>query len=208
MLEVLDQELERRGQRFGRYADDCNSPQCTSGPAGGEPEPVSGKEAQAQGKPGEECDSSPWGGPFLGFTFTFKGELKRRIAPQSWKRFKLRVRELTRAGRRLDLAHLVHRLRLYLTGWRSCLGFCETPSVLRNLDSWRRRLRMVFWRQWQGGWTRFASLRRLGVGCDLAAKTAGSAHGPWHLSRSPALSFALPNTYFISRGLPPLAPGR
>jgi hypothetical protein len=72
----------------------------------------------------------------------------------------------------------------------------------------RRHLRMVFWRQWKRGRLRFAALRRLRVGRDLAAKTAGSAHGPWRLSRSPALSFALPNTYFISLGLPTLAPGR
>jgi len=146
---------------------------------------------------------------FLGFTFTFKGEIKRRIAPQALKRFKLRVRELTRAGRYLAPAHLVHRLKLFLTGWRGYFGFCETPSVLRSLDSWwRRRLRMVFWRQWKRGRTRFAELRRRGVGRDLAAQTAGSAHGAWRLSRSPALSFALPNAYFISLGLPLLAPGR
>ena len=83
------------------------------------------------------------------------------------------------------------------------------PTVLGKLDSWlRRRLRMVFWRQWKRGRSRFAALRRLGAGRDLAAKTAGSALGPWRLSRSPALSFALPNTYFISLGLLTLAPGR
>jgi len=65
----------------------------------------------------------------------------------------------------------------------------------------------VLWRQWKRGQTRFAELRQLGVGRDLAAQSAGSAHGPWRLSRSPALSFALPNTYFISLGLPSLAPG-
>jgi len=94
-------------------------------------------------------------------------------------------------------------------GWRGYFGFGETPSRLGKLDSWlRRRLRMVFWRQWKRGRTRFAALRRLGVGREPAAKTAGNAHGPWRLSRSPALSFALPNSYFISLGLPRLAPGR
>jgi RNA-directed DNA polymerase len=157
---------------------------------------------------GKSAVARPGERKFLGFSFTFGNKPKRRIAPQALERFKLRVRELTRAGRNLDLAHLVNRLRLFLTGWRGYFGFCETPSVLRKLDAWiRRRLRLVLWRQWKRGRTRFAELRQLGVGRDLAAQSAGSAHGPWRLSRSPALSFALPNTYFISLGLPSLAPG-
>jgi len=91
-------------------------------------------------------------------------------------------------------------IKLFLTGWRGYSGFCETPSVRRNLDSWlRRRLRLVFWRQWQRGRTRFAELRQRGGNRALAAKTSSSALGPWRLSRSPALSFALPNTYFITQ---------
>ena len=157
---------------------------------------------------GKSAVARPGERKFLGFSFTFGNKPKRRIAPQSLERFKLKVRALTRAGRNLDLAHLVNRLRLFLTGWRGYFGFCETPSVLRKLDAWiRRRLRLVLWRQWKRGQTRFAELRQLGVGRDLAAQSAGSAHGPWRLSRSPALSFALPNTYFISLGLPSLAPG-
>jgi RNA-directed DNA polymerase len=158
---------------------------------------------------GKSAVARPGKRKFLGFSFTFGKAPKRRIAPQSLKRFKLKVKELTRIGRSLNLASLVERLRLYLTGWRSYFGFCETPSVLSNLDSWiRRRLRLVQWRQWKQGRTRFAELRRRGVGHDLAAQTAGSALGPWRLSRSPALSFSLPNAYFISLGLPTLAPGR
>jgi hypothetical protein len=146
---------------------------------------------------------------FLGFTFTFKGEPRRCIAPQSLQHFKVRVRELLRTGRHLAPAHLVKRLKLHLSGWRSYFGFCETPSVLRRLDSWLgRRLRLGFWRQWRRGRMRYAELRQRGVNHDLAARTAGSAHGPWRLSRSPALSFALPNTYFTLVGLPTLAPGR
>ncbi len=85
------------------------------------------------------------------------------------------------------------------------LGFCEAPSVLRDLDSWiRRRLRCVVWKQWKP----FAELRTRGVGKDLAAQTAGSVHGPWRISRSPALSYAFPNAYFATLGLPSLVPGR
>jgi len=212
MLDVLDKELERRGHRFVRYADDCNI--YVRSVRAGERVMASvrlflEKKLKLKVNLGKSAVARPGKRKFLGFTFTFKGEPKRRIAPQSLKRFKLRVRELTRAGRHLSLAQLVHCLGRYLTGWRGYYGFCETPSVLQRLDSWlRRRLRMVFWRQWRRGRTRFAELCKRGVGRDLAAQAAGSAHGPWHLSRSPALSYALPNSYFISLGLPQLAPGR
>jgi RNA-directed DNA polymerase len=212
MLDVLDKELERRGHRFVRYADDCNIYVRSEGAGERVMAGVSRfleKKLKLKVNWAKSAVARPEERKFLGFTFTFTGEIKRRIAPQSLKRFKLRIRELTCAGRHLAPAHLVNRLKLFLTGWRGYFGFCETPSVLGKLDSWlRRRLRMVFWRQWKRGRSRFAALRRLGVGRDLAAKAAGSAHGPWRLSRSPALSFALPNIYFISLGLPTLAPGR
>jgi len=212
MLDVLDRELERRGHRFVRYADDCNI--YVRSVRAGERVMASvsrflDKKLKLKVNQGKSAVARPGERKFLGFSFTSGSEPKRRIAPQALERFKLRVRELTRTGRHLAPAHLVNRLKLFLTGWRGYFGFCETPSVLRKLDSWlRRRLRMVFWRQWKRGRTRFAALRRLGVGRDLAAKAAGSALGPWRLSRSPALSFALPNAYFISLGLLTLAPGR
>jgi len=212
MLDVLDRELERRGHRFGRYADDCNI--YVRSVRAGERVMASvsrflEKRLQLKVNQGKSAVARPGKRKFLGFSFTAGSKPKRRIAPQALARFKLRVRELTRTGRHLTPAHLVNRLRLFLIGWRGYFGFCETPSLLWKLDSWlRRRLKMKFWRQWQRGRSRFAALRRLGVGRALAAQTAGSAHGPWRLSRSPALSFALPNTYFILLGLPRLAPGR
>ena len=212
MLDGLDKELERRGHRFVRYADDGNI--YVRYERAGERVMASvsrflEKRLKLKVNRGKSAVARPGERKFLGFSFTFGNQPKRRIAPQALERFKLRVRELTRTGRHLAPAQLGNRLKLFLTGWRGYFSFCETPSVLGKLDSWlRRRLRMVFWRQGKRGRTRFAALRRLGVGRDLAAKTAGSAHGPWRLSRSPALSFALPNTYFISLGLPTLAPGR
>jgi len=210
MLEVLDKELERRGPRFMRYADDCNI-YVRSARAG--ERVMAGvsrfleKRLRLKVNRAKSAVARPGERQFLGFTFTFNGEIKRRIAPQSSKRLKLRVRELIRTGRHLAPAPLVNRLKRYLSGWRSYFGFCATPSVLGKLDSWiRRRLRLVFWRQWRRGRRRYVELRQRGVNHDLAAKTAGGAQGPWRLSRSPALSFALPNTYFTSLGLPTLAP--
>ena len=88
---------------------------------------------------GKSAVARPGKRKFLGFSFTSGSEPKRRIAPQALERFKLRVRELTRTGRHLAPAHLVNRLKLFLTGWLGYFGFCETPSVLGKLDSWLRR---------------------------------------------------------------------
>jgi len=209
VLDDLDRELERRGLRFVRYADDSNI--YVRSRRAGERVMRSitrfiteklklkvNQEKSAVARPAER--------KFLGFSFTSGKPLKRRIAPKSLLRFKKRIRELTKRNRGVNLERMVAQLRLYLTGWRGYFGFCETPSVLRDLDSWiRRRLRCFQWKQWKRGKTRFAELRKRGVGKDLAAQTAGSSRGLWHISRSPALSIALPGAYFDSIGLPRLS---
>jgi RNA-directed DNA polymerase len=116
------------------------------------------------------------------------------------------VRELTRRTGGQSLSQGAKELSCYLIGWRGYFGFCETPSVLRALDQWtRRRLRAVAWTQWKRGRTRYAELRRRGVGRVLAACSAGSPHGPWRLSNSPALNIALSNASLLSLGLASLA---
>jgi RNA-directed DNA polymerase len=108
-----------------------------------------------------------------------------------------------------SLAQIVKELSVYLIGWRGYFGFCQTPSVLRALDEWtRRRLRAIVWKPWKRGRTRFAELRRGGVGRDLAAQTAGSPHGPRRLAQSPALNIAMPISLFGSLGLTSLAAPR
>jgi Group II intron, maturase-specific domain len=140
---------------------------------------------------------------FLGFSFTSEREPRRRIAPKAIVRFKVRIRELTRRTRGISLPKMVADTATYLRGWLGYFGECQTPSVLKSLESWlRRRLRSVVWKQWKRGRTRFKELRKRGVSKPLAARTAGSAHGPWRIANSPALSIALPNAYFDSLGLP------
>ena len=151
---------------------------------------------------GKSAVAPPSRRKFLGFSFTAAAQPRRRIAPQALARFKGRVRELTRRTSGRALAQIVEELSRYLMGWRGYFGFCETPSVLRGLDQWvRRRLRAMTWKQWRRGRTRFAELRRRGIGRDLAAQTAGSPHGPWRLSNSPALTIAMPNAFFAALGL-------
>jgi RNA-directed DNA polymerase len=153
--------------------------------------------------------AQPWERKFLGFSFTAGEEPKRRIAPKAILRFKERIRELTRRTRGVSIERMAQELARYLRGWLGYFGKCQTPSILRKLDEWlRHRLRSVIWKQWKRGSVRFAELRRRGVGIDLAAKAAGSAHGPWRLANSPALSIALPNAYFDALGIPRLAGGQ
>ena len=209
LLTDLDQELEKRGHRFVRYADDSNI-YVRSERAGRRVKASITRFLHCRLKlkvnEAKSAVAQPWQRKFLGFSFTATGGLRRIIAPQALARFKQRVRALTsRTGGR-SIGQTIKRLAPYLQGWSGYFGFCEITSTLRDLDGWiRRRLRSTMWKQWKRGRRRYAELRRRGVGRDLAARTAGSAHGPWHLAKSLALSVALPNAFFASLGLPSLA---
>jgi RNA-directed DNA polymerase len=204
LLDDLDRELASRGLRFARYADDCNI--YVKSQRAGERVLQSvtrwlATKLRLQVNQSKSAVDRPWNRKFLGFTFTT--QRKRSIASASRVKFKKRIRELTKRNRGSSLVHVVRELRSYLLGWRGYFGFCQTRSVLRDFDSWiHRRLRSYAWKQWKTGQRRFAELRRLGVGKDLAAQTAGSRKRYWHISRSPALNIALPRAYLIGLGLP------
>lgn len=208
LLDDLDKELARRGHRFVRYADDCNI--YVRSQRAGQRVMASishflatrlklrlNEQKSAVGKPSER--------KFLGFSFTDHAQPKRRIAPSSLERFKSRVKELTRRTGRASLEVVVGQLRRYLTGWRGYFGYCETSSVLRDLDSWiRHRLRSLAWKQWKTGKTRYKELHKRGISPRLAAQTASSGLGPWRIGRSPALHVALSVAFFNKLGLPQL----
>jgi RNA-directed DNA polymerase len=205
VLDQLDRELERRGHLFVRYADDCNV-YVRSRRAGRRL--MEGITAFLEGKlklkvnREKSAVARPWIRKFLGFSFTGGPTPKRRIAPKALLRFKTRIRTITRRTRGIGLDIMVRELGRYLQGWRGYFGFCQTPSVLERLNRWiRRRLRSVAWKQWRSGKRRYARLRQRGLGRDLAARTAGTQKGPWRLSRTQALSYALPSTYFDKLGL-------
>ena len=204
VLDEFDRELERRGLRFARYADDSNV--YVRSRRAGERVMESLKRfitTKLKLKVNEQKSAvaRPWERKFLGFSFTANREPRRRIAPKAVLRFKEKVRELTRRTRGVQVERMAEELGRYLRGWIGYFGQCQTPSVLQGLGEWtRRRLRSVLWKQWDRGPVRFAELRKRGVGKDLAAQTAGSAHGPWRLANSPALQLALPNAYFARSG--------
>ena len=209
VLDELDRELERRGHRFARYADDCNI-YVRSRRAGQRVMESVMRFITAKLNLKVNSEKSavarPWERKFLGFTFTNAGIPKRRIAPKAVDRFQERVREQTCRTRGVSLERMAEELTRYLRGWIGYFGRCETHCVVQVLDRWlRRRLRSAIWKQWKRSSVRFAELSHRGVGNDLAAQTVGSAHGPWRLANSPALAIALPNAYFDSLGIPRLA---
>jgi RNA-directed DNA polymerase len=209
VLDELDRELEQRGHRFVRYADDCNI--YVRSPRAGERVMESltdfiKRKLKLKVNGEKSAVARPRDRKFLGFSFTSGRSAKRRIAPKAILRYKQRVRELTGRTRGVKIETMAAQLAAYLRGWVNYFGRCQTPSVLAELEQWtRRRLRSVIWKQWKRGPVRFAELRQRGIGLDLAAQTVGSAHGPWRLANSPALTIALPNAYFDSLGLPRLA---
>ena len=209
VLDELDRELERRGHRFVRYADDCNIYVRSERAGSRVMENISKfitRKLKLKVNQSKSKVDRPWRCKFLGFRIIAGKETKRGIAPGSLLRFKRRVRKLTCYRRGVSIEQMIERLNRYLIGWRGYFGYCQTPSVLVRLDSWiRRRLRYVYWRRWKRGKKRFAELTKRGVGKDLSAQTAGSVHGPWRISRSPALSFAFPNAHFNTLGLALLA---
>jgi RNA-directed DNA polymerase len=208
VLDEFDRELERRQLRFARYADDCNV--YVRSRRAGERVMKSvtrfiSTKLKLKVNEQKSAVARPWARKFLGFSFTRERTPKRRIAPKAVLRFKERVRELTRRTRGVSIERMAEELARYLRGWIGYFGNCETPSVLQNLEEWtRRRLRSAIWKQWKRGKTRFAELQKRGLGNDLAAKAAGSAHGPWQMANSPALAMALPNAYFAALGISPL----
>lgn len=208
VLDELDRELEQRGHRFARDADDCNIYVRSQRAGERVMKSVSQfitKKLKLKVNEHKSAVARPSKRKFRSFSFYGSETVKRRIAAKAITRFKQRVRELTRRTRGVKVETMVAQLSRYLLGWRGYFGFCQTPWVLRRLESWlRRRLRAVVWKQWKYGRVRFAELQKRGVSKNLAAQTAGSAHGPWRLSNSPALTIALPNAYFASLGLTPL----
>jgi RNA-directed DNA polymerase len=197
VLDELDRELERRGHRFVRYADDCNIYVRSERAGQRVMESVTQFISQKLKLKVNEAKSAvarPQERKFLGFSFTAGPEVKRVIAPKALDRFKQRIREITGRAKSVSMKTTMEELAPYMRGWRSYFGFCETPEVLIGLTRWvRLRLRAALWRQWKTPRRRRAALLELGVRGPLASNTAGSGRGPWYLARAKALSVGLSN---------------
>ena len=208
VLDDLDRELERRGHRLCRYADDCNI--YVRSRRAGERVMVSITRFMTSGSSSRSTRRrARWrdrkSASSLDSAFTSDSVIRRAIAPKALARFKDKIREITRQAKGISIETTVKRLATYMVGWRGYFGYCETPEVLIGLIRWvRLRLRCALWRQWKTPRRRRAALLQLGVRPRLAANTAGSGRGPWYLARSKALSVGASNAYFRSLGLPSL----
>jgi len=206
VLDELDWELDRRGHCFARYADDCNI--LVGSQRAGERVMGSVKRfleatLRLTVNTRKSAVERPWNRTFLGFTVTRK-DARLKVAAKAIARLKAQVRILTRRTRGRRLVDIVAELRESLLGWKAYFGIAEVLSPLRDIDKWiRRKLRCYQWKQW--GRAGYRELRRRGVSVREAWNSAKSAHGPWRLSRTPALALALPARYFATLGLPALA---
>lgn len=206
LLDELDKELERRGHRFCRYADDCNI-YVRSERAGHRVmdsiEKFLAKRLKLKVNGRKSAVAKPQERKFLGFSFTSSRWLKIKLSDKTLKGVKRRIKQITRRSRSVSLVQIVKELNRYLKGWLAYYRLIETPTVLRDLDSWiRRRLRCFIMKQWiKNCHTRYKGLRALGVSDHGARPVAGSRKGPWAMSNMKSVKVATPNRYFAQLGL-------
>jgi RNA-directed DNA polymerase len=210
MLDDLDKELERRGHKFSRYADDCNI-YVRSRRAGERVlASISDFVAVKLKLKVNESKSSvarPWNRSFLGYSFTWHQQAKLRPAPESIKRFRGKVRELVRKGKGRNLARFIDKdLNPLVRGWGNYFRMSEVKGVFEQLDSWiRRRLRGIRWRQWKHPATRLKKLLKRGLPLKQAARSAYNGRGPWWNSGASHMNLAFPVVYFERLNLISLA---
>ena len=208
VLDELDRELERRGLRFVRYADDCNIYVRSQRAGQRVMESVTRyitNKLKLKVNEAKSAVGRPQQRKFLGFSFTDGPNIRRTISPPAIARFKERIREITQQARSVSLKTTVAKLAPYMRGWGNYFGFCETPSVLERLTRWvRRRLRCALWQQWKSPRRRRNALIQRGVREELARTAAASGRGSWRMSASPAVHKALSDAYFRACGLPSL----
>lgn len=206
MLDDLDKELEKRGHRFVRYADDCNI-HVRSRRAG--ERVMKSVRSFLEGdlslhvNEAKSAVDRPSRRKFLGFSFfRHKGEVKIRLAPQSVQRVKEKIRELTDRTRALSMAERIRSLNKKLGGWMTYFAIAEVKTVWAELDGWmRRRLRMCLWKQWKRIRTRFRALQALGLKRKAAWMIANTRKGYWCIAETPQLHQALSNAYWRAQGL-------
>jgi RNA-directed DNA polymerase len=205
MLDDLDKELEKRGHKFVRYADDCNIYVKT--PRAGERVMKSvkkflEKKLKLKVNATKSKVDRATRVKFLGFSFyKYKGEVRIRVAKRSLERFREKLRRLTKRTRSGKLEDILQEINRYLIGWMGYYRLAETPSVYAGLDSWiRRRLRQMIWKRWKRGTIRYRELRKLGVPQGRAGLGA-IGKSPWHMSNTPVVNEALSNAYLRNSGL-------
>jgi RNA-directed DNA polymerase len=205
MLDDLDKELEKRGHKFVRYADDCNiyvkSKRAGERVMGSVRTFLEKKLKLKVNSKKSKVEKGTWV-KFLGFSFYERdGEVLIRVAKQSLERFRQKLRRQTKRTRSSKLEDIIQEINQYTIGWMGYYWQANTLSVYERLDSWiRRRLRQMIWKRWKRGTTRYKALVKLGVPRWRAQAGAGGK-SPWRISRTPVINEALSNAYFSNLGL-------
>ena len=205
VLDELDKELEKRGHKFVRYADDCNI--YVKSQRAGERTMKSVQrfiENKLRLKVNElkSAVDRPWKRKFLSFSFTFHKESKIRVAKAALERMKKKIREITSRKKPFSIEYRIEQLNQYLVGWLGYFALTDTPSIFKQLDSWiKRRLRMCLWKDWKNPRTRVRNLTRLKVPYGKAYEWGNTRKGYWRISNSPILHRTLGNSYWESQGL-------
>jgi RNA-directed DNA polymerase len=206
LLDDLDKELEKRGHRFVRYADDCNIYVKTQ--RAGDRVLVSVRqylEKRLKLKVNERKSAVDRATKrkFLGFSFfKRKGATLRRLAPEALQRMRTKLCSLTHRTTHQPLEEIIKRINVYVVGWINYFRLADTPSIFHEVDEWlRHRLRQLLWKRWKNPKTRWRNLTALGVPPRAAREAAGSGKGYWRLAASPSVHQALSNAYWCGQGL-------
>jgi group II intron reverse transcriptase/maturase len=209
LLDEVDRELERRGHRFVRYADDCNvyvrSRKAGARVLGGLRKLYDRLHLKVNDA--KTAVASAYGRKFLGYCLWAapRGEVRRAVASKAIATYQQRIRWLTRRTSGRSLAEVAEALRGYVPGWKAYFQLAQTPGVFRALDEWlRHRLRALQLKHWRRGTTMYRELRALGASPEQAAKVAGNARCWWHNSRL-ELNRIMPIAYFDRLGVPRLS---
>jgi RNA-directed DNA polymerase len=205
LLDDLDKELERRGHRFCRYADDCNA--YVKSKKAGERVMTSitrflEKRLKLKVNREKSAVDRPWMRKFLGYSMTWHKVPKLKVAPESIRRLKGRIRELLRKGRGRNVGRVITELRPLLSGWMEYFKLSQVKNTFELLDEWlRRKLRCILWRQWKKPRTRAKRLMERGIEQVRAYTSAYNGHGPWWNAGAPHMNAAVPIKWFAQQGL-------
>lgn len=209
LLDEVDRELERRGHRFVRYADDCNV-YVRSQKAG--ERVLEGlrklyERLHLRVNETKTAVTRAFGRKFLGYCLWWSaGEVvKRAVADKALVAFERRIRQITRRTCGRNLNEVAEELRRYMPGWKAYFKLAQTPKVFRELDEWlRHRLRALQLKHWRRGTTIYRALRALGANSEQAARVAANARRWWRNSRM-ELNRLMPIAYFDRLGVPRLS---
>jgi len=205
LLDDLDKELERRGHRFCRYADDCNVYVKSNAAGDRVMESVAGfleKRLRLRINWDKSAVDRPWNRKFLGYTMTSHHRTKLKVAPQSVKRAKAHIKEIVRKGRGRSLPKVIGEITPFLRGWVAYFRLSQVKNVFEELDKWiRRKLRCILWRQWKKPRTRAGKMIRLGIERARALASASNGRGPWWNAGASHMNAAITVKWLDQRGL-------